>query len=302
MLDRTEKKKRLYDKIIIFLLLMILLFTSACNVEHKIKERQAREYFNNNQYSKVIETLETIKPSRRSARINLLLGKTYCIQFEFDKADQIFNNTFKRFPSFKDSIITTYLFMAERFEKRKRSDLAIKAYNSVLDIESEYNIDMGFYLLGHYYYDRNDLMRAKELLEKGVENIKDKRVLRKAKVELLDIYEKIGMLKEAIDISAGDPSKDIIFRRGKISYRLAKDFFTTEEFDSAITYCETVLGINSPRTLIDDTYFLMGEIYSSRGNYRDAIQCYKEVIKLDKFGNNELASIAKKKIEILTKF
>ena len=195
-----------------------------------------------------------------------------------------------------------YLLMAERFEKRKRTDLAIMAYTSLLELESEYNIGNGFYILGYHYVETNDLAKAMLFFEKAVEHITDKRLLTKSKIELIDIYEVVGQYREAIEISLEDPSTDIVFRRGKLSYLYARSLFSKKEFDSALTYCESIIVINSPRSLIDDTYFLMGEIFSANNNYKQAVKCYKEVVKMDKFGNNELAALARKKIEVMTRF
>lgn len=279
---------------------ILFLYLVGCNREAAIKGKQAREYFNNQEYNKVIEILETIKPSRRTATVSLLLGKSYSAIFEFDKADHIFMNIFKRYPYLKDSLVTAYISIADRFEKRKRTDLAVKAYRSLLNIESEYNLDNGFYTLGHYYYIRNDLEEAMNFFEKGIDNITEPHILAKVKTELMDIYDTVGMLKKAIEISVDDSSSDIIYRRGKISYKLAKDLFAGKEFDSALVYCKNIIEINSPKTLIDDTYFLMGEIYSACGNYNNALRCYREVVKLDRFRNSEIASLARKKIGVLT--
>jgi tetratricopeptide (TPR) repeat protein len=282
--------------------LVIAITITACGIEVKRKERKAREYFKKNQYRKVVEILNTIPQEKRPVSVSILLGKAYCIQFEFEKGDQAFRSSCERYPAAKDTILHAYILMAERFNKRKREDLAIKAYTSILEMESEFNIENGFYTLGHFYLSRNDLLRAMEMYEKGVETISDERILRETKVELMDVYEELGKLKKAIEISAEDLSKDIIYRRGKISYKLAKDFFAEKVYDSALIYCESLLVISTPRPLIDDTYFLMGEIYSSQGNYTDAVKYYKEVLKLDRFGNSELAAIAKKKVEILTQY
>ncbi len=287
--------------LIIYLIIAFFSLT-GCYGEIANKGKKAREYFANCQYKRVIETLETIKPSRRTANIDFLLGKSYIALFEFDKADQIFKNLFKRYPTFKDSLITAYLYTAERFEKRKRIDLAVKAYTSLLGIESEYNLGKGFYTMGHYYYSRNDLIKAKEFFERGIDNITDKRTLTKAKIELMDIYETIGMFKEAVEVSGSDINPDILYRKGKLSYKLAKDFFSLKELDSALVYCEKIIEINSPKILVDDTYFLMGEIYSEIGNYSNAVQCYREVVKLDRFQKSKIALLAKKKIEVLTLF
>ena len=280
--------------------LVIFLLFAGCNRDVKKKGKEAREHFKNAEYSKVIEVLETIKPSRRTASLDLLLGKSYSVLFEFEKTDHIFRNTYRKHPSFKDSILVTYMEIADRFERRKRVDLAVKVYSSLHEIESEYNIDKGFYTLGHFYYARNDLIQAKGFFERGINNISDSRVLTKTKIELMDIYENLGMLKAAIEISDNESSTEIIYRRGKMSYELAKEFFSEREFDSALVYCEFVLEINTPKTLIDDTYYLQGEIYSARGSYNDALKCYREVVKMDRFGNNEIASMARRKIEVLT--
>ncbi|TET24279.1 MAG: tetratricopeptide repeat protein [Candidatus Cloacimonadota bacterium] len=275
---------------------------AGCSSESAVKLKRAQEHFDNSEYISVIRILETINPVKRGSRVNLLLGKAYAVQFEFEKADHVLKSAFEQFPSTKDSLIAAYLTMAKRFEKRKRVDLAIKAYLSLLGIESEYNIGNGFYVLGHHYYESNDLARAMQFFEKGIETISDPRILRKTKIELIDIYELVGKLKEAIEISANDPSTDIIFRRGKLSFQYAKSLFSAKEFDSALAYCESVIIINAPQTIIDDTYFLMGEIHASNNDYKNAIRCYKEVMKFDKFENNKLAAIAKKKIAVLTRF
>jgi tetratricopeptide (TPR) repeat protein len=288
--------------IAVSLLLLALVFLSACNREARTKIKRAREHMEKHEYGRAVETLETIDPAKRTADVNLLLAEVHGIRFEFEKADHALRTTYDRFPAAKDSVLTTYLSMAERFRKRKRADLAIRAYTALLDLESEYNIGEGFYILGHHYVETNDIARAMLFLEKAVEHVTDKRMLTRSKIELIDMYEAVGKYREAIDISLEDPSTDIVFRRGKLSFLYAKSLFSKKEYDSALVYCESIIVINTPRSLIDDTYFLMGEIFSANNNYGEAVRCYKEVVKMDKFGNNELAEMARRKIEVMTRF
>ncbi len=285
----------------VFSLLFLCFGIVSCSREIAHKQKEAREHFDKRQYEKAVQVLETISPGKRNPNISLLLGKSYSALFEFSKADRILKEMLSRYPSSKDSLIRTYLEIADKFRRRKREDLSVRVYLSILEVESDYNIGNGFYTLGHYFYLRNDIVRARTFLENGVLNIKDRKTLTRAKIELMDIYEQLGMLKEAFDLSGNDESGDIIFRRGKVSYSLAKDFFSKNHFDSALAYCESIIQIKSPKMLLDDTYFLMGEIYSEEGCYRDALKCYKEVVKLDKFENSDIASIARKKIDILSR-
>jgi tetratricopeptide (TPR) repeat protein len=281
------------------IIVFLFLFFSGCNLAIRGKEKKARESFKNHKYSEAIDVLETINPEKRTININILLGRAYGAIFEFEKADCIFKQTLKRNPSVKESLLVVYMSVAHRYEKRKRIDLAIEAYNSLLQIENEYNIESGFYILGHYYFLQNNLPEAMKYLEKGIQSISEPDLLKKTKIELMDVYETLGIFDKAFEISADETSKDINYRRGKISFKLAKKLFSKEQFDSALVYCESILVINTPKTLIDDTYFLMGDIYSERGNYSKALKCYKQVIKLDRYGKNRVALVARRKIEAI---
>lgn len=283
----------------LLIILFLFLFFSGCNLALRSKEKKAKESFKNHKYSDAIDILETIEPEKRSVDINILLGRSYGAIFEFDKADRIFKQTLKQNPSVKESLLVVYMNIARRFEKRKRTNLAVNAYNSLLQIESDYNIESGFYTLGHYHFLQNNLPEAKKYLEKGIRGITETGLLTKTKIELMDVYETLGMFDKAFEISVDETSKDINYRRGNISFKLAKELFARENFDSALVYCESILVINTPKTIIDDTYFLMGDIYSERGNYSKALKCYKKVVKLDKYGKNRVASMARKKIEAI---
>jgi len=284
-------------------LLLSLIFVSfvlfACDREIVKKEKEARTYFDKKQFSKVIEMIEPIKPSRRGPRLSLILGKSYGELMEFNKANLIFNTIAKRYPSYKDSLITVYLLLAKKFEKRKRNDIAVKSYNAILSLEGEYNIGDGFYTMGHYYYALNNVEKAREFFEKGIENITNANILKKARSELMSLYESLGMYKKAVDVSDGDSSTDILYKKGEIEYKLAKELFSRESFDSALVYCQDIIVINTPKTLIDDAYFLSGEIYSSIGDYKSALASYKKVIRLDMYRNTPIASLAKERIKAL---
>jgi tetratricopeptide (TPR) repeat protein len=281
---------------------VVVLLCTGCNREARVKIHRAQEYMEKHEYGRAAETLETINPSRRTANVNLLLGKIYGIRFEFEKADHALQTTYDRFPAYRDSVLSTYRSIAERFVARKRTDLAILAYTSLLDLESEYNIGDGFYILGHHYVETNDLAKAMLFLEKAVAHVNDRRMLTKSKIELIDIYEVVGRYPEAIELALEEESTELVFRRGKLSYLYAQSLFSKREYDSALAYCESIIVIQSPRSLIDDTYFLMGEIFSANNNYLQAVKCYKEVVKMDKFGNSELAEMARKKIEVMSRF
>lgn len=288
--------RRIYFLLII---VFVFLFFSSCNLGIRNKERKARESFKKHKYSEVIDILETVKPEKRSVNINILLSRSYGATLEFNKADHILKHTLKQNPSAKETLLVVYMDIARRFERRRRKDLAIETYKSIMQIESNYNIESGFYTLGHYHFLQNNLPEAMKYLESGVESISEPDLLTKIKIDLMDVYESLGMFDRAVEISADETSKDINYRRGKISFKLAKELFVKEHFDSSLVYCESILVINTPKTIIDDTYFLMGNIYSERGNYSKALKCYKKVVKLDRYGKNKVASMARKKIEAI---
>jgi tetratricopeptide (TPR) repeat protein len=69
--------------------------------------------------------------------------------------------------------------------------------------------------------------------------------------------------------------------------------------DSAEVFFQTIIDMQEPRTLLDASYFYMGEILLARNDADGALSMYKKVLRLNPYEKGELVQKAKDRIEEL---
>ena len=68
-------------------------------------------------------------------------------------------------------------------------------------------------------------------------------------------------------------------------------------YDSAQVLFELITAHNDPKSLLDDAYFYLGEIYLKRGEFKAALEAYKKVLRLNPYEKGEIIKVTKERIK-----
>jgi tetratricopeptide (TPR) repeat protein len=80
---------------------------------------------------------------------------------------------------------------------------------------------------------------------------------------------------------------------------MGKQAFEEGYIDSAEVYFQQIIDLQEPRTLLDVSYYYMGEISLARNDTEAAMTMYKKVLRLNPYEKGELVQKTKDRIKEL---
>ncbi|MEA1996670.1 MAG: tetratricopeptide repeat protein, partial [Gemmatimonadota bacterium] len=88
------------------------------------------------------------------------------------------------------------------------------------------------------------------------------------------------------------------WHRGLCCYPLAQKLFEDGEIEQAFYYLDEVISAGQPQHLVDDAYFLRGEILLSQNFPDEAKEAFSQVVKLNRvYWKEKIAEQARKRIQ-----
>ena len=153
--------------------------------------------------------------------------------------------------------------------------------------------------VGDVYAKRGDYPQAARLYLE----VQDEEFLQIARKKALSVLLKGEMLDEAMHVAeeamADRPDEETMYLYGEVAYKIAKRFYDQGSFRRALLYAEKVISVKKPPLLVDDAYFLCGEINFALKDYKTAEDCYKKVLSLDPYRQSPLTAKAKDRLKAL---
>ena len=95
-----------------------------------------------------------------------------------------------------------------------------------------------------------------------------------------------------------NPNWELKYELGKVSFHLGKKLFKEGNYVMAEKFLKETISIGLPEVLIDDAYFLLGDIAFSKNDTKQAEIYYRKVIEMNRFSSNAIVRKAQKRIEL----
>ncbi|SNZ06345.1 Tetratricopeptide repeat-containing protein [Persephonella hydrogeniphila] len=197
--------------------------------------------------------------------------------------------------------------LGDYYLEHKEFDKAEKIYTEIVQSDVKES-DYAFYKLGYLYYEKGQLEKAVQILEKYTENFPKGEFLVPVKTLLVKIYQETGDLDKAISVLKTLPDTDenryklavLYYKKGDlvqaknyfediytrfpkyrndIAYYLGKIQLEQGYTDMALKYFEEAIG-GSDYYHVAESYFLMGVIYQKNGETENALNNFINVIYL----------------------
>ncbi len=295
-------------KVIIFIIIVLLGF--GCNKTSDINK--AKKMITEQKYFEAINILESIEV--HNANSHFLLGEAYKGIRKFVIADSFYMVALKENQDLKDDIVNSYSSIAMTDFMKGFNYNAIRFWKKILDMDPDYDINIGYYYLGKHYYDQEKYYEAKPLLINAI-NISIPSVSRintykmiiniyKMNLKYDTAYIYVKQARDEFGVS-NNPDQNFSIDMGEIIFKIAQTRYKNGEMNEAINLLNEFISVEKPRSLLDDAYLLLGNIYFDLKEYHKAIPAYNKVKELNNIklygsqdtyieANNKLRKIAER--------
>ncbi|MEA1912227.1 MAG: tetratricopeptide repeat protein [candidate division WOR-3 bacterium] len=275
-------------------LLALLLFSPGC--KRKSNYEKAMEYYNS---MRTTQALLLLKYSNIPREV-YLEGKIYLTLNDPRRALKSFEKLIEIAPEWKEKALVDLKKAGEDANRKGKDFTAVLIYNKILEYDPDFELGMKNFLLGDWYFDSQNYDKAIEFYQAGLDydslNVEVRLKLAQCFIHNDDLVSSYETLKKGMETNSYWRFKYWV---GKVSFQLAKKRYKEGNYNSAELYLGEVISASLPKVLVDDAYFLLGDIRLSQEKYQEAKSCYREVLKINRFAEPKIAREAKDRLRII---
>jgi tetratricopeptide (TPR) repeat protein len=261
--------------------------------------KNARKYITQWNYDRALTEILQYRDARDS-EIQYLLGICYLRKNEFDEAARYFNNSLTAGALFRDSILKVYTTLAKNALAINDLPRALRYYRDLAKIAPDFDQANNLFVIGDLNYEQTNYLPAIEAYQKALEIDSTSKRAREVKPKLIKALLQCDSLERALRLATREYEKlkvaenllimsDIIFTLGQRLYQAAL-------YDSAKIYFRNIINQQEPKSLLDDSYFYIGEIYLKTDSVGAALEAYKKVLRLNPYQKGDIVKKAQDRI------
>ncbi len=260
----------------------------------------ARKFINQWNYDRAL--IEILKYREdKDAEIQYLLGYCYFGKNEYDQARDHFANVLKIDTLFKDSIISIYTNAAKKSLKINNLQKSLQFYKTLADLIPDYKQADNLFLVADLNFQQKNYPAALLGYLKAYEIDSTSESAKKSKRNFLKCLVECDSLELARSVALNEykhlKSSENILVLGEINYLIGKKLFNNSMYDSATVFFKEVVTNQEPKSLVDDAYYYLGEIYYSGENFGQAMEYYSKVLRLNPYQKGELVQKSQARIK-----
>jgi len=180
-----------------------------------------------------------------------------------------------------------------------------RAFESLFEVDSTYNIGEYAYPLGDYYDEQADFEQAVRFYTRALNARPDDERASDAICRLALSHEKLERYRDALvdyeqllrRFPERGSEKSIEWHRGLCAYEVARAEFAAGHLEEALEYVQIPLTTHQPQVKEDDAWFLAGEIYRQVGRPDSALVAYGRVLELNPSRSGRLVSLSRQRMD-----
>jgi tetratricopeptide (TPR) repeat protein len=278
--------------------MLTLMLTSCSNKAERIAN--ARKYIKTWNYDRALTEIISYRKAK-DAEIQYLLGYCYLKKNEFGEAAIYFQKSLVNSEFFRDSVIALYNGLSRNAIKIKEPQRALFFYGEIAKLVPTYEQTSNLFLIGDLNFDNGNYPAsiqaytkalAIDSISKQARRVKQKLV--KALFESNSFYEALLLAQEQYEKLKTAAN---LLQLSEIHFALGHSLLNEGLLDSAEVFFELIISMQEPKSLLDDAYFFVGEIYLKRNNLDKALEAYKKVLRLNPYEKGEVVRKAKERIK-----
>ncbi|MEO0292946.1 MAG: tetratricopeptide repeat protein [candidate division WOR-3 bacterium] len=216
------------------------------------------------------------------------------------RALKCFDKLIAKDPKWKPKVLEKLIEEAEKSAKKRKTFTAVMIYSKILEIDPGYDLKDKNILMGDWFFDSREYEKSINFYIKGLEydnkNGDVRLKLAQSYISMDDLVSAYEVLKEAIKEYS---NWRLRYWLGKISFKLGEKRFEEGNYESAELYLREVISLGIPEILVDDAYFLLGDIKFSQEQYEEAKECYHKVLEINKLAKPRIRKEAEEILEII---
>ena len=281
---------------IIFILIFELIICSQ-KIQHI---NNARKFINQWNYDRAL--IEILKyREEKNVEIQYLLGYCYFGKNEYDEAKDYFKNSLDIDSLFRDSIINIYTNAAKKALKISELPKALQFYKTLADLIPDYKQADNLFLVADLNFQQGNYPGALLGYLRAFEIDSISETARKSVRNFLKSLIECDSLKLALKIAIKEykrsKTSENILILGEINYLIGQKLYVLGMRDSAVVFFKEVIANQEPKSLVDDACFYLGETYYQQGNFSQALDYYKKVLRLNPYQKGELVQKSQARIK-----
>jgi len=284
----------LLKKYKIYLFFISLLLITSCRRESNYAK--AFEYYHSLRPTRALILLE----NSQNPKEIYLQGEIYLNLNDPRRALKSFDRLIDTDPRWKAKTLKKLLQAGNEAAEKGKDFTAVTIYLKILEFEPDFDMEEKNILMGNWFFDSRDYEQSIDYYIKGM---KYKSLDSDLRLKLAQCYINTDDLVSAYDVLK-EATKELSSWRlrywlGKTSFKLAEKRIKEGNYDSAELYLKELITLGMPKVLIDDAYFLLGDIKLSQEEYTDAAGYYNKVLELNKFAKPKIRREAEEALEII---
>ena len=292
----------------IFIIQLFLVFYASCTEVSKSNEERGDRYYRNGYYDdSLAEYLMAEKTKGVTANLLRKIGKLYVMKGDFFQAKKYFDRYFSAHDSEPDAdVLLDYLQIAAERGRAGDTTTMVRALEEILQIDPYYSLGRYYFDLGEFYYDHADYRKSIAYYLHGMPlhgelNNKAQHLFYLAEsYEKLEDYFYAFLYFDQFVILYPDhlQVEQARWHRGSSCYPLAQEMFEQGDIEQSFYYLDQIISSGQPQHLVDDAYFLKGEILRADKRLEEAKQAFRQVLKLNRYyWKEKIAEQARMRIE-----
>ncbi len=294
--QRTMMQK--YQKFTCLSFLLVIALVGCSNKTERIAN--ARKYIKTWNYDRALTEIISYR-NVKDSEIQYLLGYCYLKKNEFGEAIIYFEKSLIASEAYKDSIISIYNNLAKNALKINEPERALFFYEEIAKLVPTYEQASNLFLVGDIHYDHGNYPASIQAYIKALAIDSTSKQARRVKQRMVQALFETNRLYEALDLAQEQyetlKTAANLLQLNEIRFALGNYLFDEGLLDSAEVFFELIISIQEPKSLLDDAYFLVGEIYLKRNNFDKALEAYKKVLRLNPYEKGEVFRKAKERIK-----
>lgn len=280
-------------------LLFFILFSIHCSYkEDRIKN--ARKFIKEWNYDRALTEIISYRRDG-DAEIQYLLGYCYLKKNEFGEAVTYFEKSLGIIDVFKDSIIRLYNTLAQNALRINEPERALFLYHEIAKLVPEYEQANNLFLVGDLNLEKGNYPAALEAYTKALEIDSTSKRAKKAVHKFIEALKECDSLNLALQLATEEYEKlktaANLLQLSEIRFALGSKLFSNGLIDSAKIFFEQIISKQEPKSLLDNAYFYLGEIYLKKEKFSAALEVYKKILRLNPYEKGEIVKMAKERIK-----
>jgi tetratricopeptide (TPR) repeat protein len=274
------------------------LHVHCANTEERISS--ARLFMKDWNYDRALTELISFR-NDKNAEIQYLLGYCYLKKNEFGEAIHYFGRSLDISEFFRDSIVEAYNTLAQNALRIDEPERALFLYGEVAKLVPGYDQANNLLLVGDLHFEKGNYPAALEAYTRAFDIDSTSDIAQTAMPRFITSLKECNMLERAFELATRQyeelKTAANLLLVSEIRFAIGTQLFNEGRIDSARTYFEMIIANNDPKSLIDDAYFYLGEIFYQQSNFPAALDAYKKVLRLNPYEKGDIITRTKKRID-----